>query len=84
MVAPGMPMGKWTQVDAIGIMELVFAGKIDRVAMAGPINDIAPTITNIGFAKHTTASPSISRHAGKITDNGGGMISMNAGVIKLN
>lgn len=84
MIAPGTPMGKWTQVDAIGIMEMVFAGKIDRINLAGPINDFATVISQTGMAKHSTRSPLISRNAGKITDNGGAMMSMKAGIIKLN
>ena len=71
-VGPGTPMGKLTQVDAIGIMEMVFAGKIDRINLAGPINDVGIAISQTAAAKHSIRSPLISRNAGKITDNGGG------------
>jgi len=85
MMAPGMPMGKWTQVDTVGITELVFAGKIARLNLSGPIVDYSSTsIMQAASARITQMSGSITRNAGMIKDNGGGMISMNAGIIKLN
>ena len=87
IMAPGQPMGKWTQVDVIGIHEKVLAGKITRVNLAGIISDSAGAgaiMHNAGTTITQQASGAITRTAASIIDKGGSSIVQTAAVIKLN
>ena len=87
IMAPGQPMGKWTQVDVIGIHEKVLAGKITRVNLAGIISDSAVAgaiMHNAGTTITQQATGAITRTAASIVDKGGSSIVQTAAVIKLN